>query len=229
MLKKISIIVFSFLMFCGAVLFSLSAQALQSTSYVAEDLRDSFSVSSSAYKSSERYGASMGQSPVQLVLPSFVIHGMQPDPSVAAAMPRRVVNSGDAVTTPGVGLEYKSPGGFLLLGAVIKDCFDDLAGTFQVGVNERINRDSDWGFTVGVYMRQTPLVCPAGATNLQSCYSVDGLTFKYVTYINGQPVDIIPLPFFHYSYNLYKSKDLQINFKVMANFVLNEFGIEIPL
>src|ERR1019366_8663754 len=82
-------------------------------------------------------------SPVQVILPSLVVHGMQPDPTVAAAMPRRLNPNGDEVATPGIGLEYKSQSGLLLLGAVIKDCFDDLAGTVQVGGNWRINRNSD--------------------------------------------------------------------------------------
>ena len=217
------------------ILFSLLPKALQAAPvmpngrYLAENLNDSFSVdrSTMSYSGPDYYPNKTSR--VQFVLPAFVVHGFQPDPSVAAAMPRKIIANGDEVVTPGAGLEYKNPNGLLVVGAVLKDCFDDLAATFQIGGNWRINHDSDWGLTAGVYVRQTPLVCPPNVTNPNNCYSVDGLTFKYVTYISGQSVDIIPLPFLHYSYNLYRSREMQINLKVMANFFLNEVGIEIPL
>ncbi len=216
------------ILFVG-IFFSINVHSAQSSRYLAEDLRDSVSVSRSTTQvsDSEYYPAS--QSRLQLVIPSFVVHGFQPEPDVAAAMPRKMNSSGDEVLTPGIGLEYKIPDGLLLMGAVIKDCFNNLAGTIQIGVNSRINRDSNWGFTLGVYARETPLVCAPGTNNFSGCYAIDGFTFKTVTYINGESVDIIPLPFFHYSYNLFRSREVQVNFKVMANFLLNEVGLEIPL
>ena len=208
-----------------SVLLTGTSWAAQNSRYLAEDLRDSFSVTQTT--TSVGFGGHdrISKSPVQFVLPSFVIHGIQPDPSVAQAMPRRLADNGDAVVTPGFGLEYKSQNGLLLMGAMIKDCFNNLAGTLQIGFNSRIDRESNWGFTVGFYARETPLVCTPG----QGCSSIDDLPFKYTTNVNGESVDIIPLPFIHYSYALYQSRDLQINFKFMGNFFLNEFGLEFPI
>jgi hypothetical protein len=160
----------------------------------------------------------------EIIVPSFVVHGMQPSSEAAANMPRKMVGSGDAVITPGIGLEYKGDSGFLAMGAAIKDCYNDLAGTLQVGEYWRINKNQIWGVTFGVYARETPLVC----NGIGNCYDIDSYSLKFVTYVNGESVDIMPMPFIHYSYVLYKDKDIQINFKFMGNIALNEFGLDIP-
>ncbi|MNL58784.1 hypothetical protein D3C87_1824530 [compost metagenome] len=49
-----------------------------------------------------------------------------------------------------------------------------------------------------------------------------------MTTINGRSVDIMPMPFFHFTTALYKDQDFQLDFKVMSNVILNEFGIAVP-
>ena len=166
-----------------------------------------------------------------LVLPSFVIHGIQPDTFAASQMPEKLVANGDAVATPGIGFQYKSPQGFLALGAMIKDCYYDLAGTLQLGEYYPVNRDSEWGWTLGVYSRQTPMVCsgPGSTIGNGGCKMIDDYNWKWMTMVNGQSVDVIPMPFLHYSAVLYKDQDLETNLKLMGNFALNEIGLVIPL
>jgi hypothetical protein len=49
-----------------------------------------------------------------------------------------------------------------------------------------------------------------------------------MTTINGESVDIIPLPFLHFSTALLKFREFELDVRVMSNFVLNEFGFSIP-
>ena len=62
----------------------------------------------------------------------------------------------------------------------------------------------------------------------QHCYALDNYGAKFMTRINGRSVDIMPMPFFHFTTALYKSPDFQLDFKVMSNVILNEFGIAVP-
>lgn len=168
---------------------------------------------------------------VSLIIPSMVIHGLAPGREAQAAMPRKQDDGGRMVQTPGIGLEYKGQDGFLLLGAAIKDCFDNLAGALQVGESFEVSDRSSWGLTFGVYMRETPLTCKTAYNygfQEQYCYSIDNYAAKFVTRINGRSVDIMPMPFFHFTTALYKSASFRLDFKVMSNFVLNEFGIAVP-
>lgn len=168
---------------------------------------------------------------ISLIIPSMVIHGIAPSQNAIAAMPRKQDGDGRMVQTPGFGLEYKSKDGFMILGAAIKDCFDNLAGALQIGETFEISDRSSWGLTFGVYMRETPLACEI-AYNYgfaeQHCYALDNYGAKFMTRINGRSVDIMPMPFFHFTTALYKSPDFQLDFKVMSNVILNEFGIAVP-
>ena len=171
-------------------------------------------------------GRSTEASSVNLLFPSFVIHGMQPAGDAPSHIPRKLDGSGDVVITPGIGLEYKGQNGLLLQGAMIRDCYDNLAGSLQIGEKYQISRNADWGFSMGIYARETPIFCDAGP---DSCRSIDDYNVKFVTYVRGESVDIMPMPFLHYSYAIYRDRDVQIRFKYMVNIALNEFGIEIPL
>jgi len=162
-----------------------------------------------------------------LIVPSGVVHGWQPDVGAAAAMPRKISENGDAVWTPGIGFQYTSPHGLLLLGAFVKDCYNNPAGTLQVGQSYELSRDSSWAWSVGVYARQTPLDCSKPGV-YSGCRLQDVLSTSFVNNINGQFVDIIPLPFLHWTQTVYQSRDLQLNFKLIANGLLNEFGFELP-
>jgi hypothetical protein len=168
---------------------------------------------------------------ISLIIPSMVVHGIAPGRQAIAAMPRKQDGDGRMVQTPGFGLEYKAKDGFMLMGAAIKDCFDNLAGALQIGESFAISDRSSWGLTFGVYMRETPIGCET-AFNYgqpeQYCFTLDNYSVKFVTQINGRSVDIMPMPFFHFTTALYKSQDFQLDFKVMSNVILNEFGIAVP-
>jgi len=170
---------------------------------------------------------------LSLVIPSFVIHGIQPADGTSTYMPRKVVSNGDVVVTPGFGLEYKADNGFLILGAIMKDCYNNLAGTFQLGESFRITKSTDWGLTFGVYARETPMACQtysdSPGTMTTSCHAMDSYNWKFLATVNNESVDIIPMPFLHLSTNIYKSRDLQIDLKLVGNFVLNEVGISVLL
>lgn len=118
---------------------------------------------------------------LSLVVPSFVIHGVKPSQTASTYMPRKMDGNGSAVITPGFGLEYVSPDGLMLLGAVVKDCYDNLAGTLQVGEMFQVSDRTQWGLTFGVYSRQTPQSCSTssdtrGATTTE--YSALRFRFK---------------------------------------------------
>ncbi len=180
-------------------------------------------------QSSLRYNKTLDQkSDLSFIVPSFVVHGFQPLNNAAGAMPRKILANGDAVITPGFGLESISLSGLLFLSAVVKDCYDNLAGTIQVGQDYKLNRDSHLSISMGVYIRQTPLECDPKFNPDGGCSLRDNLSARFVKKINDQWVDVIPMPFLHYSYSVYKDKDLEIKGKVIANFFVNEVGLEIP-
>ncbi|MGE5085180.1 MAG: hypothetical protein ACM3MG_02705 [Bacillota bacterium] len=166
-----------------------------------------------------------------LVIPSVVYHGTKPGVDASSSMPRKVDSGGNTVVTPGLGLQYVSDSGLLVLGAVVKDCYDNLAGTFQIGELFEISDRTNWGVTFGVYARQTPMKCTSysdGFNTGTDCYELDSYRLKFNSSVNGYPIDIIPMPFLHFTTALYKSREFQVNFKVMSNIVLNEFGIAVP-
>jgi hypothetical protein len=193
-----------------------------------------------------------GQSGWSLIIPSFVIHGISPGEGAPQAMPRKLDDRGNTVATPGAGIQYESKFGFTLIGAMVKDCYDNLAGTIQIGKMFKIGRQTKLGLTMGVYARETPLTCttttrttfgpssssargsgPNSALSIQTisqpnCTALDGFDWKFVTTVNGESVDLIPLPFAHFSTALIKTRSIEVDFRVMSNFILNEFGISIP-
>ncbi len=166
-----------------------------------------------------------------LVIPSVVVHGFSIDKEVADQMPRKL-DSGQTVVTPGVGLEYVTPGGFLALGGVLKDCYDNLAGLIQVGQRFRLGESTSVGYSFGMYARETPVACKTTVTRsgrrITTCDEFDNYKLKWMTRINDSDVDLIPMPFLHFTTALYKDRDVEIDFKIMSNFALNEFGISIP-
>lgn len=160
---------------------------------------------------------------LSLVVPSVVYHGIKPGAEATTAMPRKLDNGGNTVVTPGLGIQYVSDEGLMVLGAVVKDCYDGLAGTLQVGELFEVSDRTNWGVTFGIYARQTPLRCDS-----TDCYEIDSYRLKFNSSVSGYPVDIIPMPFLHFTTALYKSREFQVDFKMMSNVVLNEFGIAVP-
>lgn len=146
-------------------------------------------------------------------------------------MPRRIDKGGNSVLTPGLGIKYEGPAGQLFVAGVVKDCYDHFAGALQYGFFKELSESSRWGFTFGVYMRETPISCETtqvGYSQFTECHDMDRYELKFQTSINGTVVDIIPMPFLHFSTALYKDPDLEVNFKLMSNVVLNEFAIAVP-
>jgi hypothetical protein len=169
---------------------------------------------------------------MSLIIPSVVVHGFAIDKEVADQMPRKVGN-GQTVVTPGVGLEYVDPSsGFLVLGGMLKDCYNNLAGIIQVGQRFKLASHTSVGYTLGVYARETPMACKTTVNRfgrkITTCDEFDSYQLKWMTQVNGEDVDIIPMPFLHFTTAIYRDRDIEINFKVMSNFALNEFGISIP-
>lgn len=170
-------------------------------------------------------------SPWSFVLPAFVIHGARPSEEASESMPRKLDQAGDGVVTPGLGIKYEGSTGSLFVAGLVKDCYDNLAGALQYGFYSRLNQKTSWGLTAGLYIRETPITCEVsdyGYMQTTRCSSIDDLSNSFGFDIGGNLIDIIPMPFFHFSTELYKDRDLQINFKVMSNLLLNEFGIAVP-
>jgi len=178
--------------------------------------------------SSREIQQSFNRTQWSLILPAVAIHGVQPNSEVASAMPRRLGESGDAVVTPGFGFEYKNKEGLLFLGAVVKDCFNNFAGTIQMGQVNRLSSEFLWGWSLGFYARQTPYVCEVGVNGKKDCYPVSDFPLKVSARLGGTPVEIMPMPFLHFSYRMISTEDLDLDLKVMGNFFINEVGVEIP-
>lgn len=192
--------------------------------------------------------APSGPSRWSVLIPAFVIHGQAPTGGVNEQMPRRVDNGGRSVVTPGVGLEFRGQSSLNAVAAFIKDCYDDPAGTLQVGQYWRVGRATDIGYTVGLYIRETPIACytetfttttPATGvgpnrqprrtntfTNTQ-CGFADNFPVRYTTSWAGTYVDIIPSPFFNFATELFRVP-FAVELRFMTNFYLNEFGLSIP-
>jgi hypothetical protein len=168
---------------------------------------------------------------VSLILPSVVVHGFAIEKDVADQMPRKL-DGGQTVVTPGVGLEYVTPGGFLVIGGMLKDCYDNLAGLFQIGQRFKLAAHTSVGYSLGIYARETPVACKTTFTRfgrkITTCDEFDNYQLKWVTRVNGEDVDVIPMPFLHFTTALYRDRDIEIDFKIMSNFALNEFGFSIP-
>jgi hypothetical protein len=160
----------------------------------------------------------------RLLIPSMVLHGLQPNASTVAAMPRRLDRSANFVATPGFGIEYHSDENLVLVLAMVKDCFDNLAGTLQIGQTFYYSRKSFWSWSFGFYARQSPTIC-----DKDGCSDIGGYPLTFKTNFNGFDVDVLPVPFLHYTRELYKDQHFQLNLKLMANFIFNEIGFEVPL
>jgi hypothetical protein len=174
---------------------------------------------------------SMQRSHWSLIVPSFVVHGFTPGRDASIEMPRRLDKNGNSVMTPGLGIKYEGADGSLFVVGMVKDCYDNLAGTIQYGLYSKLSRDSSWGASFGFYIRETPIFCEtmnSGGFETQECFGLDEYKLKFQSSLNGYPIDIIPMPFLHFSTALYKDSDLEINFKLMTNFLLNEFAISVP-
>jgi hypothetical protein len=166
-----------------------------------------------------------------ILLPSIVVHGFAIDKEVADQMPRKLDN-GQTVATPGVGIEYVTPGGFLVLGGMLKDCYDNLAGLIQIGQRFKVASATSVGYSLGIYARETPIACKTTTNRFgrrtTTCDEFDNYQLKWMTRVNGEDVDVIPMPFLHFTTALYRDRDIEIDFKFMSNFALNEFGLSIP-
>jgi hypothetical protein len=165
------------------------------------------------------------------VIPSVVYHGFAIDKDVADQMPRKI-DGGQTVVTPGVGLEYVSIGGFLMLGGVLKDCYDNLAGMIQLGQQFKFFSHTTVGYSLGIYARETPISCSTTVDRRGHkstvCDEFDNYQLKWLTSVNGESVDIIPMPFLHFTTALIRTHDFEIDFKLMTNFALNEIGFSVP-
>ena len=190
-----------------------------------------------------------------VLLPAFVVHGLDPTGGANQYMPRRIVPSGRSVATPGLGFEYQGRSSFEAAAAFVKDCYDNPAGTVQIGQHFRVSRAWDLGYSVGLYIRQTPIACytstvttttpatnppgrnlgggrraqPARTNTLTStsCAFQDNLPFRYTTRVGGGYMDIIPTPFLHASVRLYHGA-FDLHLLSISNFYLNEFLLSIP-
>lgn len=179
-----------------------------------------------------------------VLLPAFVIHGEDPLGGVAQNMPRRVDPSARMVVTPGLGIEYQGLSSFDALAAYIRDCYDDPAGTVQIGQHFHWGPAIDFGYTVGLYVRQTPISCLISTVTQTSggsrgvprhtntfsytqCQFEDNFPWRYTFKWGDHYVDFIPTPFLNFSARLYHGLfDLQVKF--ISNYYLNEFGVQIP-
>jgi len=181
------------------------------------------------------------------LLPSFVVHGEQPTNGISEEMPRKLDAGGRAVATPGFGFEYQGEKSLNAVFAFVKDCYNHYATALQVGQYFKINEAFHYGYTLGLYVRETPLNCytrttgstgtgpgsrpgaPSRTNSFTSttCEFADNLPFRYTFKSSGQYFDVIPTPFLNVSARLYHGA-FDVHLKVMSNYYLNEVGLAIP-
>jgi hypothetical protein len=184
------------------------------------------------------------------LLPTFVVHGIRPSGTVAEEMPRKLDPSGQAVATPGFGFEYQGESSLDVILAFVKDCYDHYAGTIQFGQYLKLNSTFQIGYSLGLYIRETPVMCytdsvtttttggstrggrgtnPAKTNTLSytTCGFADNFPIRYVTKSGDGYIDIIPSPFLNASARLYHG-DFDVDLKILSNFYLSEVGLAIP-
>ncbi len=186
------------------------------------------------------------------LLPSFVVHGEQPTNGVYNDMPRKLDPRGRSVATPGFGFEYEGEKSLDVLFAFVKDCYDNYASAMQVRQYFKLNESIKYGYTLGLYVRETPLNCytqTTGSSNnggggtrpgpgsggpsrtnsfsTTTCEFADNLPFRYTFKSSGQYFDVIPTPFLNVSARLYHGS-FDVHLKIMSNYYLNEVGLAIP-
>ena len=182
------------------------------------------------------------------LLPAFVVHGVAPANGVSSQMPRKIDSTGRSVATPGFGFEYQGSESLDVVTAFVKDCYDNYAGTIQVGQYFKWRKTSQFGYTVGLYIRETPISCltqtvttmaGGGGTggshspphintfSSTSCAFQDNLPWRYTFKPGKSYMDIIPSPFVNFSTQIYHGS-FDVNLKIISNLYLNEFGIAIP-
>ena len=179
-----------------------------------------------------------------ILLPAFVVHGEEPINGVSENMPRRLDPNGRSVVTPGLGIEYQGLSSFDALVAYIRDCYDHPAGTAQIGQHFHWGPAFDFGYTVGVYVRQTPISClistvtqtwgGIGGTPLHTntfsrtrCQFQDNFPWRYTFKWGDNYVDFIPTPFLNFSVRLFHGP-VDVRLKFLSNYYLNEIGLQIP-
>lgn len=179
-----------------------------------------------------------------IILPGFVIHGVLPDGGINKSMPRRIDDGGRSVVTPGVGLEYRGHETLNIVAAMIKDCYDSYAGTIQIGQSFKLTANTEYGYTLGLYIRETPVQCltqtettsvPTGRRTppkintivTTTCAFSDNLPVRYIFQVNNSYIDVIPSPFFNVTTRVF-SGPFEMYLKLMSNYYFNEFGLVIP-
>lgn len=179
-----------------------------------------------------------------VLLPAFVVHGEDPINGVNDHMPRRLDPNGRSVATPGLGVEFQALNSFDALVAYIRDCYDHPAGTAQIGQHFHWGPAFDFGYTAGLYVRQTPISClistvtqtwgGVGGTPLHTntfshtrCQFEDNFPWRYTFKWGDNYVDFIPTPFLNFSVRLYHGP-VDVRVKFISNYYLNEVGLQIP-
>jgi hypothetical protein len=191
-----------------------------------------------------------------ILIPAFVVHGLDPTGGANRYMPRRLVPSGRSVATPGIGAEFQGRSSFEAAVAFVKDCYDNPAGTLQIGQHFRLREVWDLGYSIGLYIRKTPIACytstvtttttsaptppginlgggrraqPSRTNTLTStqCAFQDNLPFRYTTRVGAGYMDVIPTPFLHASVRLYHGP-FDLHVMAISNFYLNEFLLSVP-
>lgn len=190
-----------------------------------------------------------------VVLPAFVVHGLTPSKTIAEYMPRKMDKNGQSVATPGIGIEYQSEGTFNFITALVKDCYDNYAGTILFGQNWDLSEKFQIGYLAGLYIRETPITCytvssltssalpniggiglggsngrpsNSNAISYSACQFSDNLPIRYTISNNGSYIDIIPSPFIKLSYQIVDTNSFKLNLALLSNFYLNEFALTIP-
>lgn len=201
-------------------------------------------------KNNQKKLSQLNKSRLNYIFPVVVMHGEAPTGDVNELMPRRVDDGARFVLTPGLGIEYEGERSLDFVLAIVKDCYDDYAGTIQIGQYFKLGSRTKFGYTAGLYIRETPITCyttsatyndyspsasrpsnmnrpPSSGVNTfttTQCVFNDNLPLRYTFETSGSYVDVIPSPFLNFSTIIYKS-DFEITLKLMTNYYLNELGI----
>lgn len=109
-----------------------------------------------------------------IVVGGLTLHGFQNQNYVWEGMPRKLDDKGQMVFTPTVGIRWGEENLYTI--TLLKDCFDNYAGTFLWGrkVYESEYLNLEW--SLGLYIRETPFYVAQNGKRYRAYDNIPGIT-----------------------------------------------------
>ncbi len=154
---------------------------------------------------------------LQIHLSGITLHGLRNTGVAPKAMPRKIDGNGQLVFTPGVALLYKDKENYLYNISLLKDCYDNWAGTLMFGKEfETGVTGLSWSLIGGVYARQEAWLCVDG-----TCVRGVDMPLRLTT--GG--MDVMPIAFAGLHYKAPVTDNQFVHINILSNFFLTQMSV----